>query len=38
MHIVFAADERFVRQLTVASGSAVWASRGGGGATHCPCA
>ena len=37
MHIVFAADERFVRQLTVASGSAVWASRGGG-ATHCPCA
>lgn len=29
MHIVFASDQGFVRQLTVASGSAVWASRGG---------
>ena len=32
MHIVFAADQAFVRQLLVASGSAVYACRNGGGA------
>ena len=31
LHIVFASDQRFFRQLTVASGSAVYASRAGGG-------
>ena len=31
MHIVFAADQAFVRQLLVASGSAVYACRNGGG-------
>ena len=30
MHIVFAADQAFVRQLLVASGSAVYACRNGG--------
>ena len=29
MHIVFAADQAFVRQLLVAFGSAVYACRGG---------
>ncbi len=36
LHIVFAADQRFLRQLTVASGSAVYASRGGGGGGGMP--
>jgi len=31
LHIVFASDQRFLRQLTVASGSAVYASRASGG-------
>ena len=31
LHIVFASDQRFFRQLTVASGSAVYASRRSGG-------
>jgi len=31
LHLVFASDQRFLRQLTVASGSAVYASRASGG-------